>query len=53
MWEKLLIPDGKIFWNRSILKFLDDIIIKENPNAVFITGTPFSSFLLTENKTKI
>ncbi len=47
IWETLLFPDGKLLWNKEIKKRLEQIIIEYKPNAVFITGTPFSSFLIS------
>ena len=45
-WEALLLPDGKVFWNRAIKKKLGQIVTKHKPDILFITSTPFSSFLL-------
>lgn len=46
LWDEVMVPDGMILWNRSILRSLDDIVRRHSPRAVFITGMPFSSFLL-------
>jgi len=46
LWETILIPDGKILWNREIKRKLRQIVIKHKPDVFFITATPFSSFLL-------
>jgi hypothetical protein len=46
IWEKIFIPDTKILWNYSIKKRISTIVEKHNPQVIFITGTPFSQFLL-------
>jgi hypothetical protein len=46
IWETFLVPDGKVLWNRAIKKSIGEIILRHKPQAVFISGTPFSSFLL-------
>lgn len=46
LWETALLPDGKILWNREIKRRLGQIVNKHKPDIIFITSTPFSSFLL-------
>lgn len=46
LWETMLIPDGKILWNKEIRKRLKIIVTENRPKMFFITSTPFSSFLL-------
>jgi len=46
LWEAILPPDSRIVWNIAIKRELDVIIKNHKPDIVFITGTPFSSFLL-------
>lgn len=48
IWEAFLIPDGKVFWNISIKKEIGKIIYTNKPDIIFITGAPFSSFLLAQ-----
>lgn len=46
LWETILVPDGKVLWNKAVKKNLGDIVSRHKPDVVFITATPFSSFLL-------
>jgi len=45
-WETALLPDGKVLWNMAVKKGLSQIVTKHKPDILFITGAPFSSFLL-------
>jgi glycosyltransferase involved in cell wall biosynthesis len=45
-WETLVFPDGKIFWNVHVKKLGTRAVIQHKPSIFFITGTPFSTFLL-------
>jgi hypothetical protein len=46
IWDLTFIPDGRVLWNFSIKKRISKIIRLHKPKIVFITGTPFSTFLL-------
>lgn len=46
LWETFNLPDGKILWNKQVKKRINGIINLHRPDVVFITATPFSSFLL-------
>lgn len=46
IWEKIFLPDAKIVWNYSIKKRISAIVETHKPHVIFITGTPFSHFLL-------
>jgi len=46
LWESLLVPDGKVLWNRNVKKGLKEIVRNHEPDVFFITSTPWSTFLL-------
>lgn len=51
--QTFFIPDNKISWSRKAAKIADNLLSKENFDAIFVTCPPFSSFVtITELKKK-
>jgi len=46
LWETIFIPDGRILWNKGVKKNINKIINEHKPDIIFLTATPFSTFLL-------
>ena len=46
IWGEIMIPDGYVAWVPFAVKQGIKIIRDERPEAIFVTGTPFSSFLI-------
>ncbi|MBU2494850.1 MAG: glycosyltransferase [Bacteroidetes bacterium] len=43
--QTFFIPDNKISWSKKAAKIAEDILSKENFDAIFVTCPPFSSFV--------
>lgn len=46
IWSEVMIPDSYVMWVPFAVKKGIEIIKNHRPNAIFVTGTPFSSFLI-------
>jgi len=46
IWDKVLVPDGKISWLATALPAASKLIKEKNINIVFASGGPFSSMVL-------
>ncbi len=42
--QTIFIPDNKISWSKKVYKKVEEILVKENFDAIFITCPPFSAF---------
>lgn len=42
--QSIFIPDNKISWSKAALKSVENILKKENFNAIFVSSPPFSAF---------
>lgn len=46
--KEMLVPDPQVLWQPSAqIALLRELVAKEKPDVVFISGPPFSQFLLT------
>lgn len=51
--QTFFIPDNKVSWSKKAAKLADEVLSKENYDAIFVTCPPFSSFVaVTELKKK-
>ena len=51
--QAVYIPDNKISWTKAAYKTAEDLLSTEKFNAIFVTGPPFSAFVLgSKLKTK-
>lgn len=46
IWDEIMSPDGFVMWVPFAIRRGIKIIKEDKPNAIFVTGTPFSSFLI-------
>jgi hypothetical protein len=44
--QVIYIPDNKISWTKAAYKTAEELISSEKFNAIFVTGPPFSAFVL-------
>jgi hypothetical protein len=44
--QAIYVPDNKISWTKAAFKTASDLLTTEKFNAIFVTGPPFSSFVL-------
>jgi len=44
--QSIFIPDNKISWTRSAYKTAEELLTNEKFDAIFVTGPPFSAFLM-------
>jgi len=44
--QSIYIPDNKVSWTRSAYKSAEELLTNENFDAIFVTGPPFSAFVI-------
>jgi glycosyltransferase involved in cell wall biosynthesis len=44
--QAIYIPDNKVSWTKAAYKTAEELLSKEKFNAIFVTGPPFSAFIL-------
>lgn len=46
IWDRYMVPDGKVIWLLSALRVAVDVINRENVDIIYSTGSPFSGFMI-------
>jgi len=44
--QSIFVPDNKVSWTKAAYKTAEDLLTNENFDAIFVTGPPFSAFVL-------